>query len=181
MSAFDEGPGRRRYAGGVYVTRFEKASYDSYRWRYESSVLVKLTLALVFVGLTGLGALMKFYIPWTLVPITASLLRPRGRGRPGAALRGPESGPYALLGLLVVPWFVGSNTNPVPLIQGIPGLYQGVGGITILYGPPSGSIIGFIVALFFVGWAVDTECDFGPIPFSPASSWPVRPSSTFWA
>lgn len=152
-------------AGGAYVTRFKKATYDFYRWRHESSVLVKLGLAFVFAALTGLGALMKFYIPWTPVPITGQVFFVLAAG----AVLGRHFGSlsmvlYALLGLLVIPWFAGSSANPVPLILGFPGLYQGVGGIAILYGATFGYIIGFIVAAFLVGWAVDTRVRFRSYP-----------------
>lgn len=50
-------------AGGAYIDRLKVVSHNFYRWRYESRFLVKFGLAWMFAGLTGLGALMKFYIP----------------------------------------------------------------------------------------------------------------------
>lgn len=153
-------------AEGVTVTRFQQATYNFFKWRYESSVLVKTVLALVFAALTGLGALMKFYTPWTPVPITGQVFFVLSAGVVlGRYFGGLSQMFYAVLGLLVVPWFAGSNTSPVPLIEGIPGLYQGVGGIAILYGATFGYIIGFIFAAFFVGWAVDTHIRFRKYPY----------------
>ncbi len=69
------------------------------------------------------------------VPITGQALFVLAAGVVlGRHYGGPSQVLYALLGLMVVPWFAGSTTNPVPLIQGIPGVCQGFGGIAILYG-----------------------------------------------
>lgn len=153
-------------AGGAYFTRFKEASYNFYRWRYESSHLTKAGLALGFAALTGLGALMKFYIPWTPVPITGQVFFVLAAGVVlGRHYGGLSQVLYTLLGLLAIPWFAGSSTDPVPLIQGFPALYQGVGGLAILSGATFGYILGFIFAAFLVGWAVDARIRYRRYPY----------------
>lgn len=148
-------------AGGAYVDRFKDATYQFYRWRFESPFLVKFGLAWVFAALTGLGALLKLYLPWTPVPITGQVFFVLAAGVVlGRRWGGASMLLYALVGLAGVPWFAGSNTNPVPLIQGLPGLYQGVGGVAILLGATFGYILGFIVAAFVIGEVVDARVRF---------------------
>lgn len=148
-------------AGGAYVDRFREASYNFYRWRFESPFLVKFGLAWVFATLTGVGALIKLYLPWTPVPITGQVFFVLAAGVVlGRHYGGLSMVLYALVGLAGVPWFAGSNTNPVPLFAGVPGLYHGVGGLAILAGATFGYILGFMVAAFLVGWAVDTRVRF---------------------
>lgn len=153
-------------AGGATITRFKEASYNFYRWRHETSHLTKTGLALAFAGLTGLGALMKFYTPWSPVPITGQVFFVLAAGTVlGRYYGGLSQLLYAVLGLLMIPWFAGSNTDPIPLIEGFPGLYRGVGGIAIVYGATFGYILGFILAAFLVGWAVDTRIRFRRYPY----------------
>lgn len=148
-------------AQGAYATRFKAVTYSFYKWRYESPFLVKFSLAFLFAGLTGLGALMKFYTPWTPVPITGQVLFVLSAGVVlGRRYGGLSQVLYALVGLAGVPWFAGSIRSPVPLVAGIPGLYQGVGGFAILFGATFGYIIGFILAAFLVGGIIDTRLRF---------------------
>jgi biotin transport system substrate-specific component len=145
-------------AAGAYVTKVRNATYDFYRWRYESEFLVKLGLAAVFACLTGFGALIKVYLPWTPVPITGQVFFVLA----SAVVLGKHFGGvsqiiYALVGIFGVPWFAGSNTSPQPIFAGVPGLYQGVGGLAILTGATFGYILGFIVAAFVLGWALDSR------------------------
>src|SRR5439155_78351 len=69
-------PLRPRGAGmsaGATIGRVRNATYHFYRWRYESAFLVNLGLAGLFACLTGFGALIKIYLPWTPVPITGQV------------------------------------------------------------------------------------------------------------
>ncbi len=133
-------------------------SYNFYRWRYESRFIVKFGLAWMFASLTGLGALMKFYIPWTPVSIAGQVFFVLA----AAVVLGRHFGGlsqliYALVGVAGIPWFAGSNADPVRLFEGLLGLYQGLGGVAIPYGATFGYIIGFIVAAFIIGWALDSR------------------------
>jgi biotin transport system substrate-specific component len=145
-------------AAGATITRVRDVTYNFYRWRYESAFLVNLGLAGLFACFTGFGALVKVYLPWTPVPITGQLFFVLA----SAVVLGKHYGAlsqvmYAFVGILGVPWFAGSNTNPQPVVDGLPGLYRGVGGLAILTGATFGYILGFIVAAFVIGWAVDSR------------------------
>lgn len=145
----------------TYVTRVRNSTYGFYRWRYESEFVVKLGLALVFACLTGLGALVKIYLPWTPVPITGQLFVVLAAGVVlGKHYGGLSQILYVMLGILGVAWFAGSNSNPQPVFEGLPGLYRGVGGVAILAGATFGYLLGFIVAAFVLGWAIDTRVKF---------------------
>jgi biotin transport system substrate-specific component len=145
-------------AAGATITRVRAVTYNFYRWRYESAFLVNVALAGLFACLTGFGAFVKVYLPWTPVPITGQLFFVLA----SAVVLGKHYGGlsqviYAFVGILGVPWFAGSNTNPQPLFDGLPGLYRGVGGLAILTGATFGYVLGFIVAAFVIGWAVDSQ------------------------
>jgi|Deesub1362B_J571_1020462.scaffolds.fasta_scaffold08453_5 biotin transport system substrate-specific component len=122
----------------VYIDKYKHARYKAFKWRYELDVVHKVVLALCFACLTGLAAQVRFYLPWTPVPITgqtfAVLL--------GAILLGRWGGVsqimYAGIGAAGVPWFAGWN-----------------GGIGVITGATGGYIIGFIIAAFFLGYFVD--------------------------
>lgn len=119
---------------------------------------MNLGLAGLFACLTGFGALVKVYLPWTPVPITGQLFFVLASAVVlGKSYGGLSQVIYAFVGILGVPWFAGSNTDPQPIFDGLPGLYRGVGGLTILTGATFGYIIGFIVAAFVIGWVVDSR------------------------
>ena len=145
-------------AASATITRVRNRTYNFYRWRYESDFLVNLGLAGFFACLTGFGALVKVYLPWTPVPITGQLFFVLASAVVlGKYYGGLSQVIYAFIGILGVPWFAGSNTNPQPLFDGLPGLYHGVGGLAILTGPTFGYILGFIVTALVIGWAVDSR------------------------
>ena len=121
------------------ATRINRTKYDAFRWRYELSVPKKLALALGMATLTGLLAQVRFYLPWSPVPISgqtfavllAGVLLGRWWGGTSLAI-------YAGLGAAGVPWFSGWNS-----------------GIGYLAGPTGGYIIGFIFAALFLGYFTD--------------------------
>jgi len=121
------------------ATRINRTKYDAFRWRYELSVPKKLALALGMATLTGLLAQVRFYLPWSPVPISgqtfavllAGMLLGRWWGGTSLAI-------YAGLGAAGVPWFSGWNS-----------------GIGYLAGPTGGYIIGFIFAALFLGYFTD--------------------------
>lgn len=148
-------------AGGATLTRFKEARYNFYRWRFESPFLVKFGLAWVFAALTGLGALIKLYLPWTPVPITGQVFFVLAAGVVlGRHYGGLSMIIYALVGLAGVPWFAGDNAAALPLVEGLPGLYQGVGGLAILFSATFGYILGFVLAAFLIGGVVDARVRF---------------------
>ena len=117
----------------------DQAKYDAFKWRYELSIPKKLVLALGIACLTGLMAQVRFYLPWSPVPITgqtfavllAGVLLGRWWGGTSLAI-------YAGLGAAGLPWFAGLNS-----------------GLGYLAGPTGGYIIGFILAAVFLGYFTD--------------------------
>ncbi len=110
-----------------------------FEWSHELSILQKLATSLVFASFIGLLAQVRFYLPFTPVPITGQtfgiLL--------GAVLLGKNWGGisasmYVAIGAAGLPWFSGWT-----------------GGLGALTGATGGYLIGFIAASFVVGYAVD--------------------------
>ena len=122
----------------VYIDKYKDVRYNFFKWRYELELFHKAVIAIGFACLTGLAAQVRFYLPWTPVPITgqtfAVLLSAILLGRWG----GITQCIYAGLGAAGVPWFAGWD-----------------GGIGVITGPTGGYIIGFIIAAFFIGHFVD--------------------------
>ncbi|NOZ59004.1 MAG: biotin transporter BioY [Euryarchaeota archaeon] len=113
----------------------EDARVNFFRWKYESGLVYKLALSLMFAGLTGMGAQLRLYLPFTPVPITGQvffvLLSGMVLGRRYGAL---SMALYAGLGALGVPWFAG-----------------GAAGLEVLLGATGGYILGFILAAYLIG------------------------------
>ena len=121
------------------AARVERTRYDVFRWRYESSVPMKLALALGMAVLTGLLAQVRIQLPWTPVPLTGQTLAVLLAGVAlGKWWGGISMAVYAGLGMAGVPWFQGMN-----------------GGLAYLAGPTGGYIIGFILATLFLGYFTD--------------------------
>jgi biotin transport system substrate-specific component len=92
----------------VYVDKYKRIRYDFFKWRYELELVNKVVLAFGFACLTGLLAQVRFYLPWTPVPITgqtfavmlAAILLGRYWG-------GISQGMYVGIGAAGAPWFAG--------------------------------------------------------------------------
>ena len=52
------------------VATINRAKCDASKWRYKLSIPKKLILAFGMAGLTRLLAQVRFYLPWSPVPIT---------------------------------------------------------------------------------------------------------------
>src|SRR5437763_11930738 len=116
-------------SAGATIGRVRNATYQFYRWRYESAFLVNLGLAGLFACLTGFGALIKIYLPWTPVPITGQVFFVLA----SAVVLGKHYGGlsqvlYAFVGILGVPWFAGSNTSSDTIFSGVSVILLGVVG-----------------------------------------------------
>jgi biotin transport system substrate-specific component len=121
------------------TARVERTRYNIFRWRYELSLPMKLALALGMAALTGLLAQVRFYLPWSPVPITGQTLAVLLAGVAlGKWWGGVSLAIYAGLGVAGVPWFQGLN-----------------GGLAYLAGPTGGYVIGFILAALFLGYFTD--------------------------
>jgi len=121
------------------VARIDRAKLDVFRWRYELSIPKKLTLALGVAILTGLLAQLRFYLPWSPVPLTGQTFGVLLAGvMLGTWWGGISMAIYAGLGAAGVPWFQGMS-----------------GGLAYLAGPTGGYIVGFILAALFLGYFTD--------------------------
>jgi len=99
----------------------------------EAGFSYKLSLSFLFACLTGIGAMIRIYMPLTPVPITMQVFFVLMSGAIlGKYYGGLSQAMYAFLGFAGIPWF----THPSAIL-----------GIT------GGYIIGFVFASFAVGWA----------------------------
>jgi biotin transport system substrate-specific component len=121
------------------TARINETKYNVFKWRYELTIPKKLALAFGFAILMGLIAQLRFYLPWSPVPLTGQTF--------GALFAGVILGTwwggismtlYAGLGAAGVPWFQGWQ-----------------GGFAYMAGPTGGYIIGFILAALFLGYFTD--------------------------
>ena len=123
----------------MYVNKYKHARYTFFKWRYQLEVYHKVILAVSFACLTGILALVRFYLPWSPVPLTAQtfavLLSAVVLGKWWGGI---SQSIYLGVGIAGVPWFAGMN-----------------GGFTYLAGPTGGYLIGFVLAAFFLGYFVD--------------------------
>jgi len=90
---------------------------------------IRLMLSVLFAGFTGLCAQIRFYLPFTPVPVTGQVFAVLLSG----VVLGKRYGPlsqifYLLLGIAGIPWFV---VGPI--------------------GPTGGYIVGFILAPYLIG------------------------------
>lgn len=119
--------------------KYESARYNFFKWRFESTFVNKVIMALGFACLTGLAAQLRFYLPYTPVPVTGQVFAVLLSGVIlGKWYGGLSQVFYAVIGVLGVPWFTG-----------------GTAGIEVLAGVTGGYIIGFIVASLIIGWFTD--------------------------
>ena len=121
------------------LIKYESAKYDFFKWRFESKFSNKLAMAFVFACLTGIFAQLRFYLPYTPVPVTGQVFAVLLSGIIlGKWYGGISQGLYAALGAAGIPWFNG-----------------GKAGLEILSGVTGGYIIGFIFASLIIGWFID--------------------------
>ena len=121
------------------AARIEQTKYNVFKWRYELSIPKKLGLALGVAILTGLLAQLRFYLPWSPVPLTGQTF--------GALLAGMMLGTW--WGGISMALHVGLGAAGVPWFQGWSG------GWAYLAGPTGGYIVGFILAALFLGYFTD--------------------------
>ena len=121
------------------LSRYESATFNFFKWRFESTLAQKVVLAIGFACLTGLLAQFRFYLPFTPVPVTGQVFAVLLSGVIlGKWYGGLSQGFYAGIGVAGVPWFAGMT-----------------GGAGILTGVTGGYIIGFIAAAMLIGWFTD--------------------------
>jgi biotin transport system substrate-specific component len=123
----------------MYVNKYKNARYNFFKWRYQLEFYNKVILAVSFACVTGLLAQVRFYLPWSPVPLTgqtfAVLLSAIVLGKWWGGI---SQSIYLGVGIAGVPWFAGMNS-----------------GLAYLAGPTGGYLIGFILAAFFLGYCID--------------------------
>lgn len=124
----------------MYVNKYKHARYNFFKWRYQLEFYHKVILAISFACITGILAQVRFYLPWSPVPLTgqtfAVLLCAVVLGKWWGGI---SQCIYLGVGLAGIPWFAGLH-----------------GGFTYLMGPTGGYLIGFIIAAFFLGYCIDS-------------------------
>ncbi|MDH7507464.1 MAG: biotin transporter BioY [Candidatus Thermoplasmatota archaeon] len=122
----------------IYINKYKIMRYKFFKWRYEISLLYKISLCFFFACLTGVFAQIRFYIPGTPVPVTGQVFGVLLSGVLLGVWGGFSQVIYLGMGLAGLPWFAGFNS-----------------GLIYITGPTGGYIIGFIFAAFFIGFIVD--------------------------
>ena len=116
----------------MYMNKYKNIRYNLYKWRFETNVVYKFSLALGFAFLTALLAQLRFYLPGNaLVPITGQVFAVLLAGILLGKWGGVSQCMYVGLGAMGLPWFAN------------------ITGSTIGY------LAGFILAAFFLGYYTD--------------------------
>jgi len=117
----------------------ESYRYRAFSWRNSLNLAGKIILALMGACIIGLAAQLRFYLPFTPVPITgqtmAVLLMAVLLGKNWGGI---STAIYAALGAAGLPWFAGMQS-----------------GLGYLSGATGGYIFGFILAAFVIGYLSD--------------------------
>jgi biotin transport system substrate-specific component len=123
------------------INKFSTARLQFFKWRFELGFAHKVLLALVFAGMTGLFAQLRFYLPGSPVPLTAQtcavLISAVVLGKWWGGI---SQSLYLVIGLAGLPWFAGFNS-----------------GLGYVMGATGGYLIGFILAAFVLGYLVDAQ------------------------
>ncbi|MDI6916174.1 MAG: biotin transporter BioY [Thermoplasmatales archaeon] len=132
----------------VFIEGYKNSMHNFFKWRTETKFVYKLVMCCSFACFTGLMAQLRFYLPFTPVPLTGQTFAVLLSGVIlGKYYGGLSQGIYAGLGFAGVPWFANWS-----------------GGPAVLLGPTGGYIIGFILAALFIGWAVDSNVKIRSLP-----------------
>ncbi len=128
------------------VAAINRTKYDVFRWRYELSIPKKLVMAVGMAGVVGLVAQVRFYLPWTPVPITGQTFAVLLAGvLLGRWWGGVSLAAYVGIGAAGVPWFAPQTGMAI----------FSNGGFGVLTGASGGYLIGFIFAALFLGHFTD--------------------------
>ena len=106
---------------------------------YESKFIYKILLVLCMAYLTGLGAQLRIFLPFTPVPFTGQVFFVLLSGTLLGRYGGLSQAIYVGIGCLGVPWFT----------AGIKG------GPEVLIGITGGYLIGFIIASTIIGFLTE--------------------------
>lgn len=118
------------------VLRYREYRLLFYRWRYSTTLIRKVALAVGFACLIGLCARITIPLPFTPVPITLQTYAVLLSGTLLSHIWGSLSILiYLLLGILGIGWFAGGKS-----------------GISVILGPTGGYLLGFVFAAYFIGY-----------------------------
>ena len=120
----------------IDIYTYRRIRYNIFKGLYESNFIYKLLLALGLACLTGLGAQLKIFLPFTPVPFTGQVLFVLLSGTLLGRYGGLSQAIYLGIGCLGVPWFAAGMK----------------GGIEVLIGVTGGYLIGFIIASTIIGF-----------------------------
>lgn len=121
------------------LNKYYELRFNIFSWRYNANIIYKVLMVIIMACITGVSAQMKFYLPWTPVPITGQTFVVLMSGiLLGAYWGGLSQLVYLLIGIAGIPWFS-----------------TGKAGLSTLLGPTGGYLIGFIFASLFLGYFVD--------------------------
>lgn len=119
-----------------FIYTYMRIRSNIFKGLYESNFIYKLLLALCMACLTGLGAQLKIYLPFTPVPFTGQVVFVLLSGTLLGRYGGLSQAIYVGIGCLGVPWFAAGMK----------------GGIEVLIGITGGYLIGFIIASTIIGF-----------------------------
>lgn len=123
----------------AYVGRLRTVRRNFYDWRDSAETVQMVMLSFIFAALTGLGAFLRVYTPFSPVPFTAQVFFVLLSGTVlGARYGGLSQILYVGLGAVGVPWFAG-----------------GASGAGYVAGATGGYLVGFVLAAALVGQLVN--------------------------
>ena len=105
-------------------------------FNYKSLIVQKLICSFAFALLTAYGAQLKFFLPWTPVPVTFQTFFVLFSG----LLLGSKWGCMSQI------IYVGCGAFGVPFFSGMES------GISVILGPRGGYLVGFILTSYIVGY-----------------------------
>lgn len=117
------------------IYAYRRIRSNIFKMFYESNFICKLLLALGMACLTGLGAQLKIFLPFTPVPFTGQIFFVLLSGTLLGRYGGLSQAIYVGIGCLWVPWFAAGTGGGVEVITGVTGGY----------------LIGFIIASTIIG------------------------------
>lgn len=119
--------------------KYDELKYNIFSSRYNAKILYKILMIIGMASLTGLLAQVKFYLPWTPVPVTGQTFAVLISGIFfGSVCAGFSQILYVAAGIAGIPWFAGAKA-----------------GFAVFAGPTGGYLFGFVLAGFLIGHVVD--------------------------
>lgn len=118
---------------------YKGARQRFFRYRHDADILHKTAMALGFAALTGVASQFRIPLPFTPVPITLQTFAVLLAGIVlGMRFGGLSQAFYVAFGIAGVPWFQGFG-----------------GGLSHLFGPTGGYLVGFVVSAVAIGYLID--------------------------